>query len=434
MDNALIAFKKMFGVAHTSPNKALVANEDFGTGFSVKASSLFGQTIPTVSVGEAPYTLTNGIVERVRLLLRPIPGTETTGGTNAGVHGFSAELPSDYFTAVRTGTGSNFRPIATPPAPPAWGWAPGTKLVDTQGGIQIVPAALGGSTFGVTLYDQQMRVIEPLAANSWILYEYGGIIYQENPPASVANPVGDSSFNPGFLDCWVYIGLMQSEVSGGVTTSRMSQIAPDNTPHGGGWPGVGSVYTAIGSDIGSWATDFRLVRFSLDVYRLAGLEVFEMPDGWSGVWDNDSKNITITHSVQNLVPVLAGFTPMDAPGDVAYPSYACPYTTIRTVTAPVGKNGEDVVVSAVAERSYQLWSPKISSDLTLNPITTFEIRNVTADRVRFLVLMTTLPTSNASSSSSSSFSSSSYSSSSSSESLYEYSSSSSYYESSSSEG
>jgi hypothetical protein len=411
LDNALIAFKKMFGVTHTSPNKALLANEQYRTGFSVKSSALFANALPTVVPGETLYTLTDGVVERVRLPLLPIAGTETNGGTNAGTHGFAAFLPADYFTAVRSGTGSNPRPIPTPPAPPAWGWAPGTRLADSQGGIQIVPTALGGPTFAVTLYDTMMRPIEALAANNWILYEYGGIIYQENPPGSVANPGLDSSYNPGFIDCWLYIGAMQSELGGG-GAGVMSQIAPDNVPGGGGWPGIGALYTAAGIGAGQWSTDFRLVRFALDVYRLAGTEVFDLPLGWGGTWDSENQTITITHNSANLIPVLAGFTPLDAPGNLAYPSYACPFTTVRTVSAALGRNGEDVLVSAIAERSYQLWSPKASPDLVANPIMTFEIRGITNDRVRFVVVLTTAPTSNASSSSSSSFSSSSSSSSS----------------------
>jgi hypothetical protein len=412
LDNALVAFKKMFGVAHTSPNKALLANESHKTGFSVKSSSLFAQTLPTVGAGEVPYTLTGGIVERVRLKLRPIAGTETTGGTNAGIHGFAAELPSDYFTAARSGTGSNPRPIETLPTPPAWGWAPGMVLADTQGGIQIVPAALGGSMYTPTLYDTQMRVIEPLAASNWILYEYGGVIYQENPSGCSANP-GDETFNPGFLDCWLYIGKMQSEVSGSDAVAvRMSAITPDNVPLGGGWPGMGALYTAVGSSAGAWATDFRLVRFAFDIYRAAGTEVYDLPDGWSGSWDAANKVIVITHSVANLVPVMIGFTQIDAPADMPLPNYMCPYTTVRTVSAALGRNGEDVLVSAVAERSYQVWCPKLSTDFVTNPIVSFEIRTVTNDRVRFAALLTTIPTTTASSSSSNSFSSSSSSSSS----------------------
>jgi hypothetical protein len=196
MDVSLISFKKGFFRAHTSPNKVLLANESLYSQVQAKSSSIFAQSpslIPPSVLWE-----NDGVVEKVRLELVPINGCDSVNGH----HGFYARLPGNYEELSenqRIGTGF---------------WRNGLSLFSSEGAVQIVPVIFGNNSYAQTLYDENMVVIEPLSSQGCLLYESTGVVFQDNPPGSSSNP-STSPSDPSFLDCWLYIGKMQSEVSSG---------------------------------------------------------------------------------------------------------------------------------------------------------------------------------------------------------------------------
>jgi len=207
LNQALIAFKKLFNRPHTSNDKQLLANEGYFVGFQQDTSTIFAErpspTPPggTLITNTGSFYTNDGITEKVRLVLEFVSGTDTANGR----HGFQAKLPPDYETSSsnpKVGTGF---------------FVNNQVLQFTTGSLQIVTEFVGSTGYQVILRDKNLAQIPLLDPREWILYEFGGLVYQETPPA-----VGDVSNNPGFLDCWLYIGDMASDVTSSVSASNIT--------------------------------------------------------------------------------------------------------------------------------------------------------------------------------------------------------------------
>jgi hypothetical protein len=188
-DQALIAFKHVFAKPHTSPNFQKLANEAFNVGFSSTVKSIFAETV--TSTPTKTYYWNDGIIEYVRLELEYIPGTNTANG----FHGFQCKLPSDY------------QANTTNPRAGVFPFTDGSPLQDSGGLLQVIPEVIGGNDYIPELFTQAGSKVFPLDVREWVLYPFGGIVFQNNPPASGANPA-----NPGFLDAFIYIGHMTGEL------------------------------------------------------------------------------------------------------------------------------------------------------------------------------------------------------------------------------
>jgi hypothetical protein len=207
LNQALIAFKKLFNRPHTSNDKQLLANEGLFVGFQQDTSTIFANRPSaspsggTFQANTGSFFTNDGVVEKVRLTLEFVSGTDTVNGR----HGFRARLPSDYETSSsnpKKGTGF---------------FVNNQILQNTTGSVQIVTEFVGGNGYQQILRNQNLTQIPLLDPREWILYEFGGLIYQETPPAT-----GNTAENPGFLDCWVYIGDMASDVTSSVSASGIT--------------------------------------------------------------------------------------------------------------------------------------------------------------------------------------------------------------------
>jgi hypothetical protein len=227
-DQALIAFKHIFLKPHTNPNFQKLANEALDVSFSTSVRSIFAE--PITSTPTPIYYWTDGVIEYVRLELEYIPGTDTSNGR----HGFTCHLPSDY-----TANTSN-------PKAGLFPFTDGGSLQGSNGLVQIVSEGIGGDSFRQELFDKTGTKIFPLDARDWILYPYGGIVFQNDPPSS-----GDSNQNPGFVDAYIYIGAMTAEV---IPTQlpAIVDIVPANTSK--------VIHSLI-------ATEEKSVVYNLTVYR-----------------------------------------------------------------------------------------------------------------------------------------------------------------------
>lgn len=215
LNRALIAFKKLFNKPHTSNDKDTLQNEDLFVGFQQGASTIFSEKINTISPGGSFLSNTgsfysnDGIAEKVRLPLIFVSGTDTA----AGRHAFAAKLPDDYeanSTNPKSGTGF---------------FKNGEFLINSTGSIQVISPFVAGRQYDFVLRDKNLNQIPPLDPREWILYDFGGLVYQESPPG-----LGDISNNPGFLDCWIYIGetidesINNLEASGSTLTTKHNDL------------------------------------------------------------------------------------------------------------------------------------------------------------------------------------------------------------------
>jgi hypothetical protein len=214
LNEALIAFKKLFNKPHTSNDKQLLANEGYYVGFQQDTSTIFAERPDTNPPGGSFQTNTgsfyfnDGVAEKVRLVLDFVPGTDTSTGR----HGFQAKLPPDYeVSSSNPKAGTGF-------------FKNNQVLQYTTGSLQIISPFVGGGGYEAILRDKNTAQIPLLDPREWILYEFGGLVYQETPPG-----LGDVPSNPGFLDCWIYIGQMANELTGAISASNLTTQVNDTT-------------------------------------------------------------------------------------------------------------------------------------------------------------------------------------------------------------
>jgi hypothetical protein len=209
LNQALIAFKKLFNRPHTSNDKQLLANEGLFVGFQQDTSTIFAERPSPSPPGGSFQTNTgsfytnDGVTEKIRLVLEFVSGTDTANGR----HGFRAKLPPDYeVSSSNPKAGSGF-------------FVNDQILQITTGSLQVVTPFVGGPGYEAILRDKNGTQIPLLDPREWIIYEFGGVVYQETPPST-----GDIAENPGFLDCWIYIGDMASEISGSTVSGSGTPI------------------------------------------------------------------------------------------------------------------------------------------------------------------------------------------------------------------
>lgn len=188
---ATAAFKKALGFANTDTSKS-VGNEQYRTGFSAALSQIFDDVVPSNPSMAALYGITGGSVEYVRLTM--VPDLTSNG------HAYFACLPADY----QANTSNPNKALAQ--------FANNTRLLDTAGVVQIVPASFDLNYnvipySGGTSAKGSGTVIAPADARDWYLDPYNGVFYQQGSGS-------DSVVN--YIECFVWVG--------GFLTDRLSVL------------------------------------------------------------------------------------------------------------------------------------------------------------------------------------------------------------------
>jgi hypothetical protein len=205
----LIAFKRLSGKAHTQQTFGY-SEESISSNISLSYSTVFGQPINPnpVSVGGLnTFYANDGKVEKIRFDVEIIPGTLI--GTNQS-QGYRLKLPASYTASGKLG--SHF--------------SGGTRLHTALGKLQIVPSLYGKlKTDGSTEYDPILyqgdgtTVITKFDPINWLLDNYSGIIFVQNPPAGY----DVSAAKPTFMDAFLYCGqYMDQVIASGITGGSVS--------------------------------------------------------------------------------------------------------------------------------------------------------------------------------------------------------------------
>lgn len=185
---ATAALKKALGFANTDIAKS-IGNEQYKTGFSTSASSVFGDVVPSDPDKVSLYQITSGTVEFVRLKMVADP---TSNG-----HAYFACLPDDYTT-------NSANPLKT--SKPTT-YANGKRLVDTAGVIQIVPSSFDPK-YEATPYSTGTGVkgsgviIPPADARDWFIDPYNGVFFQQG---------SGSDSVVSYLECYIWVGGFLSD-------------------------------------------------------------------------------------------------------------------------------------------------------------------------------------------------------------------------------
>ena len=234
----LLSLKKLSGKAHTSNNKGL-SNEALGSGVTIAADSVFGQAIPASPNTSSLYTITDSVVEYVRLSASFIQGSDTSSGQ----HGFSLTLPDNYVansSNPKKGTGF---------------YTNGSVVNSSKGGLQLVPPSFGNS-YEAKLYHTASSVqtqIPLLDARDWNLDYFNGIVFQQDPPGT-----GFHNQNPTYVDAFIYIGDYVGSMLGnsGAGDQGATYLVMSNTGSLSGERALtaGSGLTLIDGGAGSSAT------------------------------------------------------------------------------------------------------------------------------------------------------------------------------------
>lgn len=239
----LISIKKLVGKSHTSNDKD-VANESLPTGLTVSSNTVFGQSVPAHTGSASNYhVLSNsageGVVEFLRLSASFIVGSDTSSGR----HGFSLKLPDDYASQSKN---------------PKKGTDPftnGRVIYLTTGSLQLIPPSYD-SDYEAKPYhtgsgETQIPVLD---ARDWSLDYFNGVFFQQDPAGT-----GDNSTNPRYVDAYLYIGKMTSEIisSGSnenvfktISVSGQSDVVADTTSDTLTFVGAGgtTITTNAGTD------------------------------------------------------------------------------------------------------------------------------------------------------------------------------------------
>ena len=188
-----ISLKKLQGKAHTKNDNELY-NEGLPSGITMDSTTIFGvrpPENPTQTLG----SITNDVVEKVRLVAEFIPGSDST----LGRHGFKLKLPSDYestTTNPKVGTGP---------------FVNDQVLVESNGALQLVPPQYHYLYEAKPYYGPAGNLTQiPLAdPRDWNLDYFNGVIFQQDPYGP-----GDHAQNPTFVDAYIYIGAYLDTVVG----------------------------------------------------------------------------------------------------------------------------------------------------------------------------------------------------------------------------
>jgi len=239
----LISIKKLVGKSHTSNDKD-VANESLPTGLTVSSNTIFGQTVPSHTGSASKYhVLSNSAGEGVAEFLRLSASFVVGSDTSSGRHGFSLKLPDNYDSLSKN---------------PKKGTDPftnGRVIYLTTGSLQLIPSSYD-SDYEATPYhtgsgETQIPVLD---SRDWSLDYFNGIFFQQDPPGT-----GDNTSNPRYVDAYLYIGKMTSEViaSGSnenvfntISVSGQSDVIADTTSDTLNLVGAGgtTITTVAGTD------------------------------------------------------------------------------------------------------------------------------------------------------------------------------------------
>jgi len=209
-----ISLKKLQGKAHTKTQNELY-NEGLPSGITMDSSTVFGET-PPINPNSALGDVTNDVVEKVRLTVTFINGSDTP----AGKHGFKLSLPSDYETT------SNNPKAGTGP------FLNDAEIVSSNGLLQLVPPSFDYRYEAVPYYGALASLTSvPLAdPRDWNLDYFNGVLFQQDPPV-------DENENPTYVDAYLYIGkyltTVVSEAGGTTTFTSLTDTPNDLIGHAG---------------------------------------------------------------------------------------------------------------------------------------------------------------------------------------------------------
>jgi len=217
LNTGAISFKRLSGKAHTQQNFA-VTEESIGSNVSLSFATVFGKAIqpkPLTVGGLTALYATDNKVERVRFDVEIIP--DTLIGTNQS-QGYRLKLPIGYTGSGKLGSH----------------YSGGTKLYTALGKLQIVPSLYGtvkpdGSTeYDPILYQTNgTTVIPKFDPINWIIDNYSGILFVQDPPAGF----DISAARPGYVEAFLYVGdYLDQVIASGVTGSSVDWSNIANKP------------------------------------------------------------------------------------------------------------------------------------------------------------------------------------------------------------
>ena len=218
-----IAYKKLLGKSHVSPNRTEVS-ELIPSFVQSANSTVFGQTlpsgsqIPTNQTASLYQTSSGGIVELVRFELTQLgdgdytPSNGSVSGTTIddqaenttnGAHGYALRISGSYNTRSnnsRKNTGL---------------FTDGGSLTGSAGSLQLVPPAYD-SRYAAKVYQSNGTEILGSNAIEWSLDYASGVLFVQDCDASVI---------PAFVDAFLYIGKYTNEVVADLSASLQSVAA-----------------------------------------------------------------------------------------------------------------------------------------------------------------------------------------------------------------
>jgi hypothetical protein len=192
-----ISLKKLGGKSQTSNEKGL-GNEPSGSFVTVGAGTVFGANVPGSPATTSLGAVTNSVVEYVRFYVEFISGTDTSSGR----HGFRLKLPYNY------------EAVSQNPKAGTYPFINAQNLPETSGSLQLVTPSFHPDYVAIPYYDPTRSntqgdgtVIPALDSREWYLDYNNGVFFQQTPPGT-----GDHASNPQFLEGFLYIGNMSSDV------------------------------------------------------------------------------------------------------------------------------------------------------------------------------------------------------------------------------
>ena len=215
-----IAYKKLLGKSHVSPNRTEVS-ELIPSFVQSANSTVFGQTLPSGSqipinqTANLYQTSSGGIVELVRFELTKLsdgdytPSNGSVSGTTIddqaentadGAHGYALRISGSYNTRSnnpRKNTGL---------------FTGGGSLTGSAGSLQLVPPAYD-SRYAAKAYQSNGTEIFGSNAIEWSLDYASGVLFVQDYDASVI---------PTFVDAFLYIGKYTNEVVADLSASLQS--------------------------------------------------------------------------------------------------------------------------------------------------------------------------------------------------------------------
>jgi len=196
-----VSLKKLSGKAQTSNDKGL-ANEGLPSGITLASNTIFGRSVTTSPSEANLYTIT-GNVEYVRFPATFVAGTDTSSGR----HGFELKLPSDYESS------------SSNPLKGTYPFLNNQTINITSGSLQLIPPSFSNSYEAKPFYGgsgtkSSGTQIPLLDARDWFLDYFNGMLFQQDPPGT-----GDHAENPDFVEAFLYIGDMLSDVVTSVSGS-----------------------------------------------------------------------------------------------------------------------------------------------------------------------------------------------------------------------